>query len=308
MPVEISSPGALLHETLALVPGWQAASIDVKPLPGGRTNHNFLVSVNGSLYVARIAAPSSHNLGIRRSDEFSTLRAATTAGIAPKLVWIDNQRGILVSEFIPGRHWSPEDIRQHDNMLRLADGLRATHEMRVSASEFDPVTLGCEFEGRCAADALSLVARKRWRIHVPAVVFRDKSGRKRCLCHNDINRGNFIDDGARLWFIDWECAGIGDPFYDLAVISHNNRLTATEESELIQAYQSYKTPADLEHLERMKVAHDFYHVFWYASQLSDTTARDDFRQCCDFHATRLDEQLRAFNDDGSYIPANRQQA
>lgn len=58
----------------------------------------------------------------------------------------------------------------------------------------------------------------------------------------------------------------------------------------------------------MKIAHNFYHVFWYASQLSDAAARDDFRQCCDFHATRLDEQLRAFNDDGSYIPANRQQA
>jgi len=219
MPVEISNPAALLHETLALVPGWEAASINLKPLPGGRTNHNFLVSVNGSLYVARIAAPNSHNLGIRRSDEFSTLRAASTAGIAPKPVWIDNERHILVSEFIPGRHWSPEDIRQSDNMLRLADKLRATHEMRVSASEFNPVTLGCEFESRCAADALSSVARERWRIHVPAVVFRHKSGRKRCLCHNDINRGNFIDDGTRLWFIDWECAGIGDPFYDLAVTS-----------------------------------------------------------------------------------------
>jgi thiamine kinase-like enzyme len=304
MPAEISRSRAWLQERLALVPSWQGASIDLEPLPGGRTNTHFLVRLNGSLYVARIGTPDSHKLGIRRSDELSALRAATMAGIAPKLVWIDDECGVLVSEFVPGRHWSPQDIRQRDNMRRLADTLRAAHELRVNASEFDPISLGREFENRCASDALSLADRERWRLLVPAVVSRHMGRRERCLCHNDINRGNFIDDGARLFFIDWECAGIGDPFYDLAVISHNNRLTAAEESELISAYQSHTTWADLEHLQRMKVSHDFYHVFWYASQLSDPTLREDFRQCCNFHANRLDEQLREFNDDGSYIPEN----
>jgi thiamine kinase-like enzyme len=90
------------------------------------------------------------------------------------------------------------------------------------------------------------------------------------LCHNDLGRGNFIDDGTQLWLIDWEYAGVGDPYYDLAFIAHNNRLSPEEEAELVQAYAGQYHPRDLEHLARMKVAHDFFHVFWYASQLSST--------------------------------------
>jgi thiamine kinase-like enzyme len=303
MPAETMDTPALLHDVAALVPGWRSMAVDFDALPGGRTNQNFVAKVNGSRYVVRIAVPDARELGIRRDDEFAAWQAASDAGIAPKVLWRDDDRRVLVSEFVRGRHWSPGDIQHGDNLARLTEALRTTHALAVNASPFDAVSLGCAFESRCAAGTLPPKVKGGWRTHVCAIARYGANRPESRLCHNDLGRGNFIDDGTQLWLIDWECAGVGDPYYDLAIVAHNNRFTSEQETELVQAYAGQLLPGDLERLARMKVAHDFYHVFWYASQLPVTSTPDDFRRGCEFHADRLDGELRAFGEDGSYRPA-----
>ena len=55
-------------------------------------------------------------------------------------------------------------------------------------------------------------------------------------CHNDLLNANFIDDGARIRIIDWEYAGMGDPFFDLGNFSINHELTPDEDEILLAAY------------------------------------------------------------------------
>src|SRR5437762_125368 len=153
MPAETMDTRALLHDVASLVPGWRSG-VEFEALPGGRTNQNFVARVNGSRYVVRIAAAHSRELGISRNDEFAVWQAASDAGVAPKVLWRDDDRRILVSEFIQGRHWSPDDIRDSDNLARLATALRVTHALQVNASAFDAVSLGCAFETRCATGTL----------------------------------------------------------------------------------------------------------------------------------------------------------
>ena len=50
-------------------------------------------------------------------------------------------------------------------------------------------------------------------------------------CHNDLLNANFIDDGARIRIIDWEYAGMGDPFFDLGNFSINHELTDAEDAD-----------------------------------------------------------------------------
>ena len=115
-------------------------------------------------------------------------------------------------------------------------------------------------------------------------------------------RANFIDDGTRLWLIDWESAGLCDPYYDLATVAHNNRLTVEQEADLIATYEGRSRPKSLERLARMKVARDFYHVFWYAVQCSSGPVPDRFLAGCRFHAERLASELQSFSEDGLYQP------
>src|SRR3954469_5252035 len=130
-----------LEDALARVPGWASADIRSEPLPGGRTNRNFLVRADGTPYVLRLGVAHPEQLGIRRSDEFAAILAAAEAGIAPKVHWADTGHGILVSEYIVGRHWSPTDIRDSGNLERLIATLRRAHGLKLDAQPFDPVTV-----------------------------------------------------------------------------------------------------------------------------------------------------------------------
>jgi thiamine kinase-like enzyme len=308
MPAETVDTRAVLHDVASRVPGW-SSGVEFEALPGGRTNHNFVARANGALYVVRIAAAHSRELGICRDDEFAVWQAVADAGIAPNVLWRSDDRRIVVSEFIEGRHWSPKDIRQSNNLARLSAVLRLMHGLEVNASPFDAVSLGCAFERRCATGTLPSKINREWPTRVRAIVPLGVHPPVSRLCHNDLGRGNFVDDGTRLWLIDWEYAGVGDPYYDLAFIAHNNRLSPEEEAELIQTYARQFHPRDLEHLARMKVAHDFFHVFWYASHFSLTDTPDNFRQDCEFHADRLESELQAFGEDRSHhSTAARRQA
>jgi thiamine kinase-like enzyme len=61
-------------------------------------------------------------------------------------------------------------------------------------------------------------------------------------CHNDLLSANFIDDGERLWIVDWEYAGMGDPYFDLANFAANHELDADGEAALKAALA--EPPAD----------------------------------------------------------------
>lgn len=294
-----------LLEVAALVPGWKGKDIEFEMLQGGRTNQNFVARVNGARYVVRIANQRARENGICRDAEYAVWQAAYDAGIAPRILWHDRDRGDFVSEFIEGWHWPPNEIHRGDNLSRLTTALRIVHGLKVAAGPFDPVSLGCAFEQRSNHCCLTLEFEERWRSQVCAILSHMANDQKSRLCHNDMGRSNFIDDGTRLWLIDWECAGLGNPFYDLAAIAHNNRLSVCQEADLIRAYAGNLLPEDLERLARLKVAHDFYHVFWYALQLSHAELTNELRENCSFHLNRLDKELRAFRADGTYNPAAR---
>jgi aminoglycoside phosphotransferase len=249
----------------------------------------------------RIASPRSRDLGICRYDELKIWKAAAEAGIAPKILYHDDGGRVLITEFVEGHHWLAGEIQRPGNLARLAELLRATHSLRVDASLFDPVSLGCDFERCCAREALPAMIETNWSARAGTIVRHRMDRRELRLCHNDPVRSNFIDDGERLWLIDWECAAVCDPYYDLATIAHNNFLTCEQEAELVQAYEGHSQPSDLERLARMKVARDFYHVFWYAIRLSGVSKPEELWRGCELHGERFARELQSFNEDGSYF-------
>ena len=66
-----------------------------------------------------------------------------------------------------------------------------------------------------------------------------------CFGHNDLLAGNFIDDGRRLWLIDWDYAGFNSPLFDLANLASNNEFLEILEQELLEMYFEQTISADL---------------------------------------------------------------
>ncbi len=208
--------------------------VDPLPLAGGITNQNFTVEDRGRRYVVRVGNDIPVH-GVVRANELAASRAAHLAGLSPRVVHAEP--GILVLDFVEGRTFTPEDVRNPANLKRLVDMVRRCHRdipqhLRGPAAMFwvfhvvrdyaHTLREGNSRHAPLLADLLARAARLEEAVGPIEVVFG----------HNDLLAANFIDDGHRLWLVDWEYAGFNSPLFDLGGLASNSELSP-EQAELV---------------------------------------------------------------------------
>ena len=93
--------------------------------------------------------------------------------------------------------------------------------------------------------------------------------------HNDLLAANLIDDGARLWLVDWEYAGFNSPLFDLGGLASNNELSPELEERLLELYFDAPATADLRRrYDAMKCASLLREAMW--SMVSELHLTVDF--------------------------------
>ncbi len=251
--------------------------VDPVPLAGGITNQNFKVEDRGRRYVVRVGDDILVH-GVVRANELAASRAAHLAGLSPAVVHAEP--GILVLDFIEGRTFTPEDVRNPANLERLVDMVRRCHRdipqhLRGPAAMFwvfhvvrDYAHTLSEGNSRHVAilpDLLARAARLEEAVGPIEVVFG----------HNDLLAANFIDDGQRLWLVDWEYAGFNSPLFDLGGLVSNSELSPEQEEQILSLY--FDAPVD-DGLRRraaaMKAASLLRETMW--SMVSEIYSTVDF--------------------------------
>ena len=107
-------------------------------------------------------------------------------------------------------------------------------------------------------------------------------------CHNDLLNANFIDDGDRIRIVDWEYAGMGDVFFDLANFAINHELDAEGRQALLAAYFGDVGPAHERALELMRFMSDFREAMWGVVQSVVSQLEFDFTGYATEHFERLE--------------------
>jgi thiamine kinase-like enzyme len=258
--------------------------IEIERIPGGITNHNFVVRAGGRAYVARLCEERPL-LGIDRRDEVVCQRAAGAWGIAPEVV--HHEAGLLVTRFVEGRTLAAADIRQPPLIARLAAMLRHLHQ------SWDAMT--GEVLYFCAFQAVRTYARTAARlgaelpVKIDALIEDARWLSRRIapfrpvLCHNDLLPSNLIDDGRCLWLVDWEYAGIGHPLFDLANLSANVALSDDQELDLLNAYRGQVDPRNLAELRIFRAASLLREALWATIQAVASDIDFDYRLYADEH-------------------------
>jgi thiamine kinase-like enzyme len=221
--------------------------VDPQPLAGGITNQNFKVDDVGRLCVVRVGDDILVH-GVVRANELAASRAASLAGLSPGVVHAEP--GILVLDFIEGRTFTPEDVRNPANLERLVDMVRRCHRdipqyLRGPAAMFwvfhvvrDYAHTLRESGSRHAPllpDLLARAARLEAVVGPVDVVFG----------HNDLLAANFIDDGRRLWLVDWEYAGFNSPLFDLGGLASNSEFAGEQAEQALELYFGKPVDDDL---------------------------------------------------------------
>lgn len=271
--------------------------VDPEPLTGGITNRNFVVRDGGAKYVVRLGEDISlHN--VMRFNERAAAMAAEAAGISPALRYFEP--GVMVIDFIEGRTFTEEDVRAA--LPRVAELIRRTHAevgnyLKGPALAFWTFhilrnyghTLRDEHH-RMVADLPRLQAiagRIEAFIGPTEVVF----------AHNDLLPGNFIDDGQKLWLIDWDYAGFNTPLFDLGSVASNNGFSPDETDQLLEIYYG-RAPDDAlrARVQAMLVASLLREALWSMVSEMHSTLDFDYRAYTAKNLERFDQALLRFDE------------
>jgi len=266
---------------------WPARGARFEVLGGGITNHNLKVEVDGERFVLRVAGKGTNLLGIDRVVEVAATEAAAALGIGPEVVEFVEPEGWLVTRFIEGGIPSVERMRQPDMLARVAAALRAYHDGPEIPGTFDSFRV-VEVYRRTALDRGGAVPETyEWAHEIAGRIEAKRSAETPGPCHNDLLNANFLDDGERLRIVDWEYAGMGDRFFDLANFSINHELDAAQSETLLAAYFGAARSEDVAALELMRFMSDFREAMWGVVQTAVSELDFDFGGYAAEHFDRL---------------------
>jgi thiamine kinase-like enzyme len=265
---------------------WPGSDVDLEPLGGGITNRNFKVVCDGEAYVLRIGGRDTELLGIDRAAEHEATQAAAAIGVGPEVVAFVEAEGVLVTRFIQGRVVPEDELRRPEMLSEVAATLRTIHRGPPLRARFDAFRVVESYQAVAAARGVD-APDYAWAHELSARIEQERGRQPAAPCHNDLLNANFIHDGERLRIVDWEYAGMGDVFFDLANFSVNHSLGDTENELLLEAYFGALREGDLEALRLMRFMSDFREAMWGVVQQAISGLDFDFRGYAEDHFERL---------------------
>ncbi len=224
-------------ERAAALPFW-SQPVDPQPLHGGITNTNFVVQQGGEKFVVRIGSDIPVH-GVMRFNELAASRAAHACGISPEVVYAES--GAMVIRFLEGKTFSEEDIRNNETLQRILPVLQRCHHELPRALEgpvlaFWPFWVMRSYTSQLRKDNSRVVPTLPHLMECNDKLEATVGTIEVVFGHNDLLGGNFIDNGERIWMIDWDYAGLTSPLFDLSNLASNNELSEEQERWLLENY------------------------------------------------------------------------
>ena len=218
---------------IAALPLW-SGRVELAPLAGGISNLSFTAVDRTGKYVVRVTRdfPFHH---VFRDREVMSARAAHAGGFAPEVVHAEP--GLMISRFIEGKVFTTDDVRA--DIPRVAEFLTRFHRdmaAHISGAGFifwvfhvnrDYVRQLGEYAGDRRRPQWLAINDELEAAQAPLPI---------SFGHHDLLPANLIDDGQRLWLIDYEYAGFGTAMFDLANLSSNNNFSAAQSKLLLDTY------------------------------------------------------------------------
>jgi thiamine kinase-like enzyme len=238
---------AQLDALLEDIPAVAGQPRQLEELSGGLTNRNVKVTTPVGVYVARCTDTSCNFLDIDRDAEFYNTKAAEQAGVGAPVIDYRADLGLLLLGYLDGKTLCNHDFQRPQVIAKVAAGCRALHSGPRFRGRFDM------FERQPAY--LETVRANGFRIPHDYLDYADTFARiEKALtqtdqttvpCNNDLLAENFIENGERVWIIDYEYSGNNDPCFELGNIWSECGLSTDQLEELVTSYygraQRHKT-------------------------------------------------------------------
>ena len=263
-----------IEKSIRSIPIWNE-NIKIQTIDGGLTNQNFLIEENNKKYVVRLGDDIPEHL-VSRSNELIVSKAASNAGISPKVIY--HSKGILVLDYIECTTLSAEGVRK--NIKSIIPLIKKIHH-EIPKNLYGQSVIFWVFHVirnyvKFLYDNKSSHSKILSDLILKSELLEKNSAPYEIVfAHNDLLPANFLDDGSRFWIIDWEYAGYNTPLFDLGGLSSNNDFSFEEETYLLENYFENKINDKLLlQYNSLKCASLLRETMW--SMVSELTSKIDF--------------------------------
>jgi thiamine kinase-like enzyme len=263
---------------LARVPSLAGTPRHISALPGGLTNQNFKVTTPDGVFVARVFSDGGELLAIDRDHEYQNSVIAAAAGVGAPVIEYRPDDRILVLGFVEGKTLTNADVAESVTLPRIAAACRALHGASRFAADFDMFEIQARYYATATARQMRIpdgydelmpaftAARK-------ALAVRDEGT---VPCNNDLLAANFIDDGDRIWLIDYEYSGNNDACFELGNIAGECGLDDEALAALVTAYYGQARRSRIARAQLFGLVARYGWTLWGAIQHSSSQLDFDF--------------------------------
>ncbi len=267
-----------IDEVIAAIPAWASRTVIHEPIAGGLTNTNHRVTVDGVPYFVRIPGPSTELLAVDRANERHNTLAAASTGVSPRVVAVVEDRDAFALEWLDAETMSGEALRAPGMPTRIAATLRRLHAGPRFRDDFDMFRLTERY--LALVDERGIAIPVGYRKRLPAVARIEAALTQRPMptvpCHNDLLAENYLDDGERLWLVDYEYSGNNDPTFELGNTCQELGYDDDQVRELCATYFGDASPALLARMRLQMIMSDVGWTLWAAIQARISTIDYDF--------------------------------
>ena len=277
-----------IEHILEQIPDWSGKERVVAPLLGGITNQNYRVDIAGETFVLRVGGKGTRLLGIDRGREQICTAIAARLGVGAEVIRFLASEDVLVTRFIVGDGVSPETAAQPETLMRIVDSMKRYHGGPDFPGTFSPFETVRDYHKKALERGVAFPDTLP-QVYALMAQIEDAIGslHKTRPCHNDLLASNFIDDGHKVWILDWEYAAMGDIFFDLGNFAVNQALNDEQCATLLRFYFGEVRPADAAHLHLMRLGSDLRESFWGFLQLGVSELDFDYHEYAHFHLNRF---------------------
>jgi thiamine kinase-like enzyme len=260
------------------VPSIAARPRTVTELPGGLTNRNFKISTINGTFVARVASGGTELLAIDRQNEYRNSKRAAAAGVGAPVIDYQPSVGVLVLKFLEGRTLVNADVADADRLRRIARACRQLHGADRFDGDFDMFEIQRRYRSVVAERGITIPAgyddlTDKLDAAARVLAVRDEGT---VPCNNDLLAANFIEDGEKIWLIDYEYSGNNDACFELGNIWGECRLPDEALATMIAEYYGRPLRNKIARAMLLGLAGKYGWTLWGAIQAAVSPIDFDF--------------------------------
>jgi thiamine kinase-like enzyme len=267
-----------LDRILDQVPELAGGPRRIEVLDGGLTNRNYKVTTDRAGYVVRCSPDAGSLLSIDRDQEYANSRAAAVAGVGADVVAYLPHEHVMIVSCIDGETCTDASFAVPGMIARVARACRQLHDGPRFVNDFDMFDLQRQYLGVVRQNGFRLP--ERYLEFAPQVALMERALAVRAEatvpCNNDLLAGNFIDDGTKIWLIDYEYGGNNDPCFELGNIWSECHLSLAQLGELVEVYYGRLTRNKLARAQLLGLMSKYGWTLWASIQQASSTVEFDF--------------------------------